>query len=225
MTKVRKITRRPEQGKNYYVIDACFLANWAIPKKYAPPGKEQQIIGQCLEWWREIEAQLASGHARVYMPDICIAETFKTLAKKYYVEDWFPTSAAFQNARKRLHKFVITSTKSLKAAKRSIRFHDVSTTRDIIISVDRFYELFHKRNLPRVSVPDLVIVATAKYLVDFFDIPKTQLHIVTLDRDLWRGSKKIPELPNAYDPTRPEDAAKRIFVTRMPQSERSLFPD
>jgi hypothetical protein len=37
-------------------------------------------------WWREIDAQLRSGHAFVYVPDLCIAEAFKVLAKKYYVD-------------------------------------------------------------------------------------------------------------------------------------------
>ena len=164
-----------------------------------------------MEWWSEIELQLKAGRARVYVPDICIAETFKVLAKKYYVEKWFRTPAAFNNARNRLRKFISTPTATLKAANRTIRFHDVSTTRDIIISVDRFYELFHKHGLEKVSVPDLILVSTAKYLVDFFDIPKARLHIVTLDKALRKGSQKIQELPNAYDPTDAADAAAKVF--------------
>jgi hypothetical protein len=99
----------------------------------------------------------------------------------------------------------------LRAATRKIQFHDISTTRDIIISVDRFYELFHKHGLETVSVPDLIIVSTAKYLVDFYDIPPKRLHIVTLDKALRTGSQKIQELPNAYDPTEAADAATKIF--------------
>lgn len=212
MPRIRKIDRFPEDGRNYYVLDSSFLVNRVIPRAVAPSGEEQKQIACCMEWWREIDTQLSTGHARIYMPDICIAETFKTLAKKYYVENWFRTAASFNKARRRLHDFVTTTSKSLKAVKRSIRFHDVSTSRDIIISIDRFYELFHKHRVQSVSVPDLILVATAKYLVDFFDIPKAQLHIVTLDKALRRGSKKIPELPNAYDPTQPEDAAKRVFT-------------
>lgn len=81
------------------------------------------------------------------------------------------------------------------------------TSRDVIISVDRFYELFHK-NKKSVSLPDLLIVATAKYLLDFFDLPKARLHIITLDRPLWEGTRKTQELPNAYDPTHAQDAGR-----------------
>jgi hypothetical protein len=51
----------------------------------------------------------------------------------------------------------------------------------------------------------------SQYLIDFFDIPKERLHIVTLDRGLWEGSKKIQELPNAYDPVQPGDLRDRVF--------------
>ena len=121
-------------------------------------------------------------------PDICIAETFKVLAKKYYEDKWFPRAIDLTNARNRLRKAITTSPKSLRLFKRRIAYHDVATSRDIIISVDRFYELFHKYK-KRVSLPDLLIVATAKYLVDFFDLPRTRLHIITLDQQLWEGTK------------------------------------
>lgn len=211
MARIRKIDRSPQCGRNYYVVDACFLVNWVIPRNIVPNKSSQDQIDRCMEWWAEIEAQIKAGNARVYAPDICIAETFKVLAKKYYQEKWFATPMAFCNARKRLRKFISTPLTTLKAANRSIRFHDISTTRDIIVSVDRFYELFHKHNLAGVSVPDLLIVATAKYLTDFFDIPKGRLHIVTLDKALRKGSRKINELPNAYDPTDPADSASKVF--------------
>jgi hypothetical protein len=83
-------------------------------------------------------------------------------------------------------------------------------SREVIVAVDRFYEQFLK-NKKQVSLPDLILLATAKYLIDFFDIPSRNLHIVTLDKELWSGSKKIQELPNAYDPTNPKDRCSRIF--------------
>ena len=63
----------------------------------------------------------------------------------------------------------------------------------------------------------MVILATAKYLIDFYDIPRNRLHIVTLDRNLRDGSKKIPELPNAYDPTQIRDERSRVFKTLQPR--------
>jgi hypothetical protein len=41
--------------------------------------------------------------------------------------------------------------------------------------------------------------------------PQDQLHIVTLDKPLWEGIKKIQELPNAYDPTMASNYAGKVF--------------
>lgn len=210
MPRVRKITRNPSTGKNYYLVDASFLVNRFIPCEIAPNDHHKSRINRCNEWWDEIQEQVKRNKARVYVPDICIAESFKALAKKYYEEKWFKKPIDLNNARKRLAKFVAVSPKTLKAAKRHIKVHDISTTRDLIISVDRFYELFLKYK-KRVSLPDLIVVATAKYLIDFYDIPKERLHIITLDVGLWDGSKKIHELPNAYNPGRPGDSRKSVF--------------
>ncbi len=209
MARVRKIQRKPTSGRNYYVVDADFLANRYIPIGCAPAGNQRTRI-QLNDWWDEIESQLKDDKARVFIPDICIAETFKVLAKKYYEDKWFTRPADLNDARMRLRKTITTPANTLRSFKRRLAYHDVSTSRDIIISVDRFYELFHK-NKKSVSLPDLLIVATAKYLLDFFDLPKARLHIVTLDRPLWEGTRKIQELPTAYDPTHPRDTAARVF--------------
>ena len=210
MARIRRIYRNPGQGKNYFVIDANFLANKYIPPQKAPNAREKTRIEKCLDWWEEIDTQLDLDKARVYIPDLCIAETFKVLAKKYYIDKWFRRPTEYSNARDRLLQDITVSTKTLRAYSRKIRYHDISTSRDIIISVDRFYEVFLKAGLD-VSLPDLVILATAKYLIDFYDVPKNRMHIVTLDRSLRDGSKKIQELPNAYDPTR--DDRHKIFIS------------
>jgi hypothetical protein len=211
MARVRKIHRSPPNGeRNYFVLDASFLVNRFIPKSRAPSPPQQDQIAHCMAWWREIDVQLDRGAARVYVPDIIVAEAFKALAKKYYAESWFRSRQDFHYWRTQLRTFVTTPKHDLRSAKRTIRVHDVESNRDIIIAVDRFYELFHRHG-KNVSLPDLLIVATAKYLVDFFDIPRDRLHIVTLDRALRDGSRKIGELPNAYDPTVSSDAAVRVF--------------
>jgi predicted nucleic acid-binding protein len=210
MPRIRKISRNPDSGKNYYLVDANFLANRFIPPAMVPNDHQRVRINNCNNWWDEIEIQLNKNLARVYIPDICIAETFKVLAKKYYKDRWFKSSVELNKARKKLENFVAVPSKTLKAAKRIIKVHDISTTRDLIISVDRFYELFNKYK-KEVSLPDLIVVATAKYLIDFYDIPKERLHIVTLDNNLWEGSKKINELPNAYNPGHHSDSRDRIF--------------
>lgn len=88
--------------------------------------------------------------------------------------------------------------------------HDVESCRDIIIGVDRFYELFMKHG-KKVQIADLILVSTAKYLMDFYSFPKNMLHIVTLDRTLLSGIAKATELPNAYDPTQKKHRAELVF--------------
>jgi hypothetical protein len=100
--------------------------------------------------------------------------------------------------------------KALKAQKRDVKVHDISTSRDIIIAVDRFYEIFSKHKLT-ASVVDLLILATAKYLIDFYSIPKKQLFIITLDNSLWRGTKKLREINAAFNPNSPNESALKVF--------------
>lgn len=52
MARVRKIQRKPTSGRNYYVVDANFLANRYIPVGLAPVGNQQ--------------AQLKANKARLY---------------------------------------------------------------------------------------------------------------------------------------------------------------
>src|SRR5262245_2876327 len=130
MPRVRKISRNPNPGKNYYLVDAHFLANRFITPAAATDAHEKVRIERCNEWWDEIEQQLKRNKARLYIPDICIAETFKVLAKKYYEERWFKRSVELNNARKRLSEFISVPAKTLKTAKREIKVHDISTTRD-----------------------------------------------------------------------------------------------
>ena len=222
MSRVRKIDRHPtKHRRNYFLVDACFLANKYIPIKRAPEDHEKERIRQCMLWWREIDNQVTRDVARVYIPDLCIAETFKVLAKKYYVEHWFPNPAELKTARERCLKDITTDTKTLKKPTRKIGYHDVPTCRDLIIAVDRFYEVFMKEG-KSVQIADLLLVATAKYLMDFYDIPKRQLHIITLDVALWSGTKKIQELPNAYDPTNPKDGFERIFERKKRKPKRRI---
>jgi predicted nucleic acid-binding protein len=211
MARIRKILRDPTPNRNYFLIDANVLARKHIPAKLIPVGPDRDRVAACHEWWKEIDAQLNSGCARVYIPDVCIAEAFKVLASWYYVSKWFKTPVSLKTARDRLSKDIRTDSKALRTTFRPVRYHDISTNRDIIISVDRFFETFmkHRKNC---SVPDLIIAATAKYLREFYDIPREFLHIVTMDRALREGIAKVPELPKAYDPSLAQHAAKRIFA-------------
>lgn len=207
---IRKIPKKPKKSeKNYFVVDACFLAN-----KYLPIGTavrpEADIIRHAHRWWKEIDRQIKEQRARVYVPDLCIAEAFKVLAKKYYKGRAFRSNAAYKSARDRLTDDVSLSHKELQAQKRYIGYHDVPASRDIIVAVGRFYELFMKHDY-NVQVIDLILVSTAKYLMDFHDAGRNQIHIVTHDIPLWKGTKKVAELPNAYNPAEPKDEFERVF--------------
>ena len=146
MAKVRKIHRRLAEGRNYFIIDANFLANKYLPPDRAP-NHQRKRIGQCLDWWTEIDQLLNSGQARVYIPDLCIAEAFKVLAEKFYNEKWFANSTAYRRAKRKLANEITTEAKELAKYDRHIRYHDVSTSRDLIIAVDRFFEVFLKKKL------------------------------------------------------------------------------
>ncbi|MBA7700948.1 hypothetical protein ES703_109674 [subsurface metagenome] len=58
MARIRKIYLNPAEGKNYFVVDANFLANKYIPPDRASKPEEKTRIQKCLEWWDEIDAQL-----------------------------------------------------------------------------------------------------------------------------------------------------------------------
>lgn len=211
MARVRKIyTDVDDDQRNYFLVDTNFLVNRFIPPSAAPVAKNQRTrIEMCLDWWKEIDDQVKRKIARVYIPDVCIAEAFKVLAKKRYREKWLNHNQ-FAKAKRDLSSFVRLGASTLRAVKRFIPVHDISTNRDIIVSVDRFFELFDKHKKD-VQIADLILLATAKYLMDFYDIARHQLHIVTLDTDLRTGIAKVQDLPNAYDPTLVGHRAELVF--------------
>jgi hypothetical protein len=212
MARFRKIERQPSGGwRNYYLVDANFLANKHLPSSAAPDSHQRDRIIRCHEWWAEIDTQLANRAARVFVPDLCIAEAFKVLAKKYYREKWL-TKDEFRVARDCLSADMRTTTKDLKKSVRDVRYHDISTNRDIVIGVDRFFELFYKAG-KNVQIVDLIVLSTAKYLMEFFDVPREMLHIVTLDTALREGIAKATDLPNGYDPAAVRShRASAVFV-------------
>jgi predicted nucleic acid-binding protein len=210
MANLRRIQRRPAPGKNYFLVDANILARKHIPAACVPPGRDRDRVAWCQDWWKEIDEQLDRGDARVYVPDICIAEAFKVVAHWYYSAKWLKRPIDYKRVRDKLSADIRTDTKALQTMFRPAPFHDVSTNRDIIISVDRFHEIFLKHS-KNCSVPDLIIAATAKYLREFFDIPKERLFIVTMDRALREGIAKVPELPSAHDPSLSLHRASKVF--------------
>jgi hypothetical protein len=192
VARVRKIPKAPPKSlRNYFLVDASFLA-----EKYIPLGALSQADAlrtrECHVWWSEIDRQIKLECARVYVPDLCVAEAFKVLARKFYQDLIFKKHSELQSARDKLASDITLDHRELKKQKRFIRYHDLPTTRDIIISIDRFFELFYKKKC-YVGVIDLILVASAKYLMDFHDADRCQIHIVTLDKTLWKGTKSISD--------------------------------
>lgn len=216
--RIRKIPTGTPREKNFYLVDANFLANYALPHNASSSrsrsSDEIARVRACADWWKKILDETKRGRARVFVPDICIAEAFKVLAKKYYRGKWWANAAGYNASKRRLGNLVSTSRKQLQSPRRRIQVHDVAATRDLLVSVGRFHEAFLKAKPKPISVQiaDLILVSTAKYLVDFFDIPKDRLHIVTCDRMLLRAINKcVPELPNGYDPCDPRHSVSKVF--------------
>jgi hypothetical protein len=199
-------------NKKYYLVDANFLANRHINERKVNDSGEKERIERAKEWWKEIKKQLKNDQARVYVLDLCIAEAFKVLAKKYYNnEQVFSNGSSYRHAKNALAKDLTLSSKDAKKSERKIKYHDIQTNRDIIISVDRFFEKSCKER-KKTSIVDLLILSTAKYLVDFYGLPKKDLYIITQDNPLYKLAKSYADLPMAFNPSFARDAANRVFI-------------
>ncbi len=71
--------------------------------------------------------------------------------------------------------------------------------------------MFLKKNL-EMYLPDLIILATAKYLINIYGVPVGLMQIITLDRNLRRRARYIEELPYIYDPTQPGDESDKACI-------------
>lgn len=197
------VPKDPEGGRNYFLLDANVLVYRALPRGKLPakmPEAERSRAERCVEWMLFIEKQARSGKARIYVPDIIIAERFKVLAKWYYRNKWFDKPRELDQARKRLRSFVSTSHREMAKAGRFVAVRDEPVNRDVIIGVDRFVETMFRHKL-NVQIADLLLLSIAKYLIDFYDIPRERLYIVTCDKHLAKLTRRLTDLPTAIDVT------------------------
>lgn len=112
----RKISVK-EGEKVYYLVDANFLANRHINETKVKDANEQHQIKCAKAWWIEIKKQLRNDQARVYILDLCIAEAFKVLARKYYNdEDIFANPGSYSHAKSALAKDLMLSAREAKKA-------------------------------------------------------------------------------------------------------------
>jgi predicted nucleic acid-binding protein len=210
-TKRRVIKTNPEHF-NHFLVDACFLVNKYLNPARVNDAKEKNQIQCCQDWWRNISSQLKAGKAKVFAPDIVIAEAFKTLAKKNFKERIFKYPVYYKNACERLRKDMRLSAKKARSTTRKIAFHDIQMNRDIIISVDRFFEKLYKKKL-NVGIVDLLLLATGKYLMDFYGLGRDELFIVTIDTSLYRLARSLQDIPPTFNPMLKADSASSVFRT------------
>ncbi len=210
MPRKVRIKRRPDP-RNYFLVDACFLVNKYLKLSWIKDPAERERVRKCHLWWQEIDTQMKAQRARVFVLDVCIAEAFKTLAKKNYEDRVFTYPANYKSARDSLRKDIHLTPEKTRKQKRFIHYHHIDTNRDIIISVDRFFEKQHKLEV-RVGVVDLMILAAGKYLIDFYGFTRRNLFIVTIDGDLHKLARSLSDVPYAFDPLRANYAAGKVFV-------------
>jgi hypothetical protein len=210
-TERRCIPKSPDYSI-WYLVDANFLVNrYLDPRKISDKGERSRVNAAKL-YWDIIDDQISQGKCKVFILDVCIAEAFKALAKKYFCNQPCITSPAEYNRTKnRLRTDVKLSSGMASRTHRTIRFHDIQTSRDIIIGVDRFFEKVHKSQAS-VSIIDLMILSTAKYLVDFLGFSNKNLFIITHDNELYRLARSFNDLPKCFNPTKKQDASDKVYV-------------
>ncbi|HLC41476.1 MAG TPA: hypothetical protein VJO34_07580 [Methylomirabilota bacterium] len=201
---VYKIPKHPTSC-NYFLVDSNFLANKFLKPDSFHNAGEKDRIQKCQEWWTEIDRQMKRNKGKVYVTELCIAETFKVLAKKNFEAGIFKYPSSYRQARERLSKFLHMSPKQLRSHKRHVRCHDIDTNRDIVISVDRCFEkLFKMKKKKQVrsdpGIVDLMLLATEKYLLDFYGLTKRNLFIISADGSLCKLAKSFPDLPRTVNP-------------------------
>jgi hypothetical protein len=81
-----------------------------------------------------------------------------------------------------------------------VKYHNLLVDRDIIIGASRFLEIAHKNQLQSLSVIDLTILSSAKFLMDFFRIKKEHILVFTGDKKLIKCARKSGDLPSIIDP-------------------------
>jgi len=194
----------------YYIIDSNFFAN-----KYLKPIESSNLLDRdriinSLLWWEVIDEQVRRKLAILYINDLCISETFKVIAKKYYREKLL-TSNRYQKIRNNITKDIHLETKEIISKYRNIKYHNLLIDRDIIIGASRYLEIANRHKLETMSIVDLIILSSAKHLVDFFKIKKEQIFILTGDRKIIDCSRFSKDGTVVIDPLNPKNTTEKYF--------------
>ena len=205
MSRIKKIYTNSDL--HCFVVDACVLVDAALGSVLTVP--EHAGKPQTKDWWDRIHQLALAGKSTIYIPDICIAEAFKVVAKKYWAEELL-TPSQKKKVETLLRDWVTIDNKMLKKPGRTVPVHDISTNRDIIISVDRFLQITMTNGCQGLSVPDLIVAATAKYLIDFYNFRREVLHIVTNDEKLAKLIRACYQFTAPIEPQKHQ--AEKILV-------------
>lgn len=194
----------------YYVIDSNFFANKYLLPREGENQTDSLRIENSNEWWDIISYQINKKFAVVYVSELCVAETFKIIAKKYYQLRKI-SKTRYYYIRNCIEKDIRLTIRQLISTSRHIKYHDQEVNRDIIIGASRFLEIAQKNNLHRISVIDLVILSQTKYLIDFYRIKKEDIFLLTGDIDIIRCSLLCSDIPSAINALDPDNPYYKFF--------------
>jgi hypothetical protein len=221
MRTIKRVIPIKPNARIWYLIDSNFLVNRYLDPTIIKDEKEKKLVRDAHNYWEVIDQQQNDSLAIVFILDICIAETFKTLAKKYYLNPpVFPNVNKYNAAKKKLRTDLQLSIGEVRKVSRNIKFHDIQTNRDIIIGVDRYFEKTLKNNY-RVGICDLLILSTSKYLLDFYGFSKSNLFIITQDLPLYKLARELNDIPNTFNPSVYADSHDKVFKKPQQKDNRN----
>jgi hypothetical protein len=211
--KINRCIKKHPDGFLFYLVDPCFLYYKYVREKDLTEPQDLKNFPHSSEYWKIITSQIESGKARVFVPDICIAETFNTFSRKRFntsEKNFHNNSYSF--CRKKMIKDISIKADNIRKSRRKVGFYNLSLNREIIIGIDRFYEKRSKSGKNRVSTVDLIILSTALYLIDFLGLSKDSIKIVSRDKELYELARSFSELPDVFNPDLESDRANKVFV-------------
>lgn len=212
MRTIKRVIPIKPKARIWYLIDSNFLVNRYLDPTIIEDEKEKKLVRDAHNYWKVIDQQQKASLAIVFILDICIAETFKTLAKKYYLKPpVFPNVNKYNAVKRKLRRDLQLSIGEARKVSRNIKFHDIQTNRDIIIGVDRYFEKTLKNNY-RVGICDLLILSSSKYLLDFYGFSKSDLFIITQDSPLYKLARELNDIPNTFNPSEKADSHNKVFI-------------
>ncbi len=203
-----KIKKHPTKNNpNYFLIDSDFFVNRYLSKHLSylnlnSGNSGEESIEKSALWWNEINSQLKNEIAYLFIPNVCISETFKVLAKRQYDKDEkiIKKYKYYKELIDEISEDLHVNPKLPETQKKKQRIHDLETNRDIVIGTDRFLRLIMKNGYKTISTFDLMLLVHGKLLLKHYNFNKRNLFIITGDKTLYNASKPFPDIPRVCCP-------------------------